>query len=67
MVPEARVSYAHGQMSKEMLEDRMQDFIDYKSDVMVCTTIIETGIDIPNVNTLIIKDADHLVYHSYIK
>lgn len=59
LVPEARVSYAHGQMSKEMLEDRMQDFIDYKSDVMVCTTIIETGIDIPNVNTLIIKDADH--------
>lgn len=58
LVPDARIIFAHGQMSKAELEKRMQDFIDYKYDVLVCTTIIETGIDIPNVNTLIIKDAD---------
>ena len=59
LVPEARIDYAHGRMTKSELEDKMQDFIDYKFDVLVCTTIIETGIDIPNVNTLIIMDADH--------
>ena len=59
LVPEARIIYAHGQMSKNELEDKMKDFVDYKYDVLVCTTIIETGIDIPNVNTLIIIDADH--------
>ena len=59
LVPEARIDFAHGQMTKSELEDKMQDFIDYKFDVLVCTTIIETGIDIPNVNTLIIMDADH--------
>lgn len=58
LIPEARMDYAHGQMTKNELEDKMQDFIDYKFDVLVCTTIIETGIDIPNVNTLIIIDAD---------
>lgn len=58
LVKDARIVFAHGQMSKLELEKRMQDFIDYKYDVLVCTTIIETGIDIPNVNTLIIKDAD---------
>ena len=58
LVPEARIDFAHGQMTKVELEDKMQDFIDYKYDVLVCTTIIETGIDIPNVNTLIIMDAD---------
>ena len=59
LVPDARVLFAHGQMSKEVLENRMIDFIHHKFDVLVCTTIIETGIDIPNVNTLIILDADH--------
>lgn len=59
LVPDARVDYAHGRMTKSELEDKMQDFIDYKFDILVCTTIIETGIDIPNVNTLIIMDADH--------
>lgn len=59
LVPEARVTYAHGQMSKQKIEDRMIKFIDGEFDVLVCTTIIETGIDIPNVNTLIIIDADH--------
>ena len=58
LVPEAKMNFAHGQMTKTELEDRMQDFIDHKFDVLVCTTIIETGIDIPNVNTLIIMDAD---------
>lgn len=58
LVKDARVVFAHGQMPKLELEKRMQDFIDFKYDVMICTTIIETGIDIPNVNTLIIKNAD---------
>ena len=58
LVPDARITYAHGQMNKEMLEDRMMSFINNEYDVLLCTTIIETGIDIPNVNTLIILDAD---------
>jgi transcription-repair coupling factor (superfamily II helicase) len=58
LVPTARIVYAHGQMSKQELEQVMSDFIDYKYDILLCTTIIETGIDIPNVNTLIVKDAD---------
>ena len=59
LVPEARIVYAHGRLTKEELEDRMQAFINYEYDVLICTTIIETGIDIPNANTLIILDADH--------
>ena len=58
LVPDAKVNYAHGQMTKTELENIMLDFIAHKFDVLVCTTIIETGIDIPNVNTLIIIDAD---------
>jgi len=58
LVPEARVVFAHGRMNKEELEDIMFKFINHEYDVMICTTIIETGIDIPNVNTLIIVDAD---------
>ena len=58
LVPEARIRIAHGQMSKTELEDVMLDFIEHKFDVLLCTTIIETGIDIANVNTLIIIDAD---------
>ena len=58
LVPEARMDFAHGQMTKTELEDKMQAFINHEFDVLVCTTIIETGIDIPNVNTLIIIDAD---------
>jgi len=58
LVPLARVTFAHGQMTKEEIENRMFSFINCEFDVLVCTTIIETGIDIPNVNTLIIKDAD---------
>ena len=59
IVPEARIAFAHGRMNKNELEDVMQDFIDYKYDVLICTTIIETGIDMPNVNTLIIYDSDN--------
>ena len=58
LVPESRVAYAHGRMNKNELENVMQDFIDNKFDILICTTIIETGIDMPNVNTLIIYDAD---------
>lgn len=58
LVPEARVTYGHGQMSSEEINTIMEDFVDDKYDVLICTTIIETGIDIPNVNTIIILDAD---------
>lgn len=58
LVPDARVDFAHGRMSKQQLENKMIDFIHGDFDVLVCTTIIETGIDIPNVNTLIILDSD---------
>lgn len=58
LIPEARIVFAHGQLTKEELEDRMQAFIDHEYDILICTTIIETGIDIPNANTLIILDAD---------
>ena len=58
LVPEAKIDYAHGKMTKEQLENKMNNFINGKFNVLLCTTIIETGIDIPNVNTLIIIDAD---------
>ena len=58
LVPEARIVFAHGRLTKEELEDRMLSFINHEYDILICTTIIETGIDIPNVNTLIILDAD---------
>lgn len=60
LVPEARVVLAHGQMPEEKLERVMLDFIARKYDVLVATTIIENGLDIGNVNTLIVKDADQL-------
>ena len=58
LVPDARVVFAHGRMNKDELEDIMLKFINHEYDVLICTTIIETGIDIPNVNTLIILNAD---------
>ena len=58
LIPDAKINYAHGQMTKTELENRMIGFINKEFDVLLCTTIIETGIDIPNVNTLIILDAD---------
>lgn len=58
LVPEAKVGYAHGKMSGQEIEEIMQDFIDKKIDVLVCTTILESGIDIPNANTMIVENAD---------
>ncbi|KAA0954788.1 transcription-repair coupling factor [Planococcus sp. ANT_H30] len=60
LVPEARVGYAHGQMSETELESVILGFLDGDYDVLVTTTIIETGIDIPNVNTLIVYNADRM-------
>lgn len=60
LVPEATVSYAHGQMTGNQIEEIMQDFIDKKSNVLVCTTILESGIDIPNANTIIVENADRM-------
>lgn len=57
-VPEARVAAAHGQMDETQMENVVSDFIDGKYDVLVCTTIIESGIDIPAVNTIIVYEAD---------
>ncbi len=60
LVPEARIQIAHGRMKEAELEDVMLSFLEGESDVLVSTTIIETGVDIPNVNTLIVLDADHM-------
>lgn len=60
LVPDANVTYAHGQMKESELEASMIDFLDGTDDVLVSTTIIETGVDIPNVNTLIVYDADKM-------
>ena len=60
LVPDAVVAYAHGQMTERELEGIMRDFIDGEIDVLVCTTIIETGLDIGNANTMIIQDADRM-------
>lgn len=60
LVPEANVVFAHGQMKEHELERIMFDFINGDIDVLVSTTIIETGLDIPNANTIIIQDADHM-------
>lgn len=60
LVPEASIVHAHGQMTKYQLEKTLTDFIEHKNDVLIATTIIETGIDIPNTNTIIIHDADKL-------
>jgi len=60
LVPEARIGVAHGKMTEVQLENVMLDFMEAKLDILVCTTIIETGLDISNVNTLIVDDADKL-------
>ena len=60
LVPQARVAVAHGRMSETELEQIMMDVSSGEIDVLICTTIIETGLDIPNVNTIIIEDADRL-------
>jgi transcription-repair coupling factor (superfamily II helicase) len=58
LVPEAKIAIAHGQMPETELEEVMADFTQGKSDILVCTTIIESGLDMPNVNTLIVNQAD---------
>ncbi|MCQ9352649.1 transcription-repair coupling factor [Corynebacterium sp. 153RC1] len=60
LVPEARIVVAHGQMSEELLERTVQGFWDREYDVLVCTTIVETGLDIANANTLIVENAHHM-------
>jgi transcription-repair coupling factor (superfamily II helicase) len=60
LVPEARVVVAHGQMSEEQLETTVQGFWDREFDVLVCTTIVETGLDIANANTLIVENSHHM-------
>ncbi|MCR4581013.1 MAG: transcription-repair coupling factor [Bacilli bacterium] len=59
LIPEASIAVAHGKMDKDELEKVVTDFIDNKFNILICKTIIETGIDIPNVNTLIVIDADN--------
>ena len=58
LVPEARIAVGHGQMREHALEDVMLDFYEGKFDVLLCTTIIEAGLDVPRANTLIVLDAD---------
>ena len=60
LVPEAKVSYAHGKMSGNELENIMLDFINGETNVLVCTTILESGIDMPNANTIIVENAERL-------
>ncbi|WP_086445145.1 transcription-repair coupling factor [Candidatus Enterococcus lemimoniae] len=60
LVPEARIAYAHGQMTEVQLENTLFDFIERQYDVLVTTTIIETGVDIPNANTLFVENADYM-------
>lgn len=60
LIPEARFAVAHGQMPEDGLEQAMLSFMEGEQDVLVCTTIIETGLDIPNVNTLIVDNADQM-------
>ena len=59
-VPEAKVGFAHGKMSGRELEEIMESFINHEINVLVCTTILESGIDIPNANTIIVENADRL-------
>jgi len=60
LVPEAKVAYAHGQMTGNEIEDIMEEFIKGETDILVCTTILESGIDIPNANTIIVENADRM-------
>jgi transcription-repair coupling factor (superfamily II helicase) len=60
LVPDARIGYAHGQMTEVQLENTLFDFIEGQFDVLVTTTIIETGVDIPNANTLFVENADYM-------
>ncbi len=59
LVPDAKITFAHGKMDKNELDNIMTSFINFEYDILICTTIIESGIDIPNVNTLIIHNAEN--------
>ena len=59
-LPDARIGIAHGALNEEQLSDIWQQLLEHEIDILVCTTLIETGVDVPNVNTLIIEDADRL-------
>ena len=58
LLPEARIAVAHGQMGEDEMSDIWEQLVEHEIDILVCTTIIETGVDVPNVNTLIIEDSD---------
>ena len=58
LFPDARIAFAHGQMEENKMSDIWQSLVEHEIDILVCTTIIETGVDVPNVNTLIIEDSD---------
>jgi transcription-repair coupling factor (superfamily II helicase) len=59
LCPDLSISYAHGQMEGQQLEEKILDFIDRRYDVLICTNIVESGVDIPNVNTILINNAHH--------
>lgn len=59
LCPDLSIGYAHGQLEGHELEERILDFIDRKYDVLVCTNIVESGVDIPNVNTIVVNNAHH--------
>lgn len=60
LLPDARIGVAHGQLTEEQLSDIWEKLVEHEIDILICTTLIETGVDVPNVNTLIIEDADNL-------
>ncbi len=60
LIPEAKVSFAHGQMTGHQIEDIMEEFVEKETNVLICTTILESGIDIPNANTIIVENADKM-------
>ena len=66
IVPEARLAVAHGQTTEAALEKVMVEFVAHEYDVLIATTIIENGLDIPNVNTIIINHAENTVWRSFI-
>ena len=59
LVPETKITYIHGRMNKEQIEKTMESFVNGEYNLLICATIMETGIDIENANTLIVLDADH--------
>ena len=60
LVPDAKIAFAHGKMSGAEIEEVMEQFVEQKTNVLICTTILESGIDIPNANTIIVENADRL-------